>query len=94
MKDYISVSDAVNDLKKRGYDADFEFEKQNFCLYCEDLEMTLDPEDFHVDEVHRFQGNAGSDQNSILFAITSSTGVRGILVDQYTTHLAPLIEKI
>jgi hypothetical protein len=83
MKDYKSLGDALLDLKQRGYEADFDFEKENFCLYCEDLEVTLDPEEFHVDEVYKFQAEEGACSNSILFAITSTTGVKGILVDQY-----------
>jgi hypothetical protein len=83
MNEYKSIGDALADLKQRGYEADFDFEKEKFCLYCEDIEVTLDPEEFHVDEVYKFQSYAGAYRNSILFAITSTSGVKGILVDEY-----------
>lgn len=83
MNKYNSLGDALVDLKQRGYDADFDFGKEHFCLYGDDLEVTLDPEEFHVDEVYKFQSYAGSGKNSILFAISSITGVKGILVDEY-----------
>jgi hypothetical protein len=89
MKNYDSLNEALDDLRTRGYEADFDFGKQSFCLYCEDLEMTLDPEDFHVDEVYRFHRNSRSDKNAILFAITSSSGVRGVLVDEFAVNLDP-----
>ena len=81
MKNYESLVDALNDLKKRGYQADFATE--TVCLYCGDLDIRLDPEDFHVDEVYRFEGDSNPDDNSILYAISSSTGVKGTLVDSY-----------
>ena len=81
MKSYESITDALNDLRKRGYEADFE--TQTICLYCGDLDIRLDPEDFHVDEVYRFQGDSNPDDNAIIYAISSSTGVKGIIIDGY-----------
>lgn len=84
MKNYESLTDALNDLKKRGYEADFA--TQTVCLYCGDLDIRLDPEDFHVDEVYRFEGNSNPDDNSILYVISSSTGIKGTLVDSYGAY--------
>ena len=84
MKNYDSLVDALDDLRKRGYEADFSTE--TVCLYCEDLDIRLDPEDFHVDEVYRFEGDSNPDDNSILYAISSSTGVKGTLVDSYGAY--------
>ena len=81
MKNYESLVDALDDLRKRGYDADFS--TQAICLYCGDLDMRLDPQDFMVDEVYRFEGNSDPDDNVVLYAISSSNGVRGTLVDAY-----------
>ena len=93
MKEYQSLEDALIDLKQKGYQADFDFEKKQYCLYCEDLEITLDPEEFHIDEVHQFKSYAGSCNNRILFAITSATGVRGLLVDEYNITPAPVSQQ-
>lgn len=84
MKNYESLIDALDDLKKRGYEADFA--TQTVCLYCGDLDIRLDPEDFHVDEIYRFEGNSNPDNNTVLYAISSSTGVKGILVDAYGAY--------
>ena len=78
MKNYQSLTDTLCDLKKKGYDANFE--SQPFCLYCGDLDMRLDPEDFHVDEIYHFDGNS-SPENPAVYAISSTTAVKGILVD-------------
>ena len=84
MKNYESLIDALDDLRKRGYEADFA--TQTVCLYCGDLDIRLDPEDFHVDEVYRFEENSNPDDNSVLYAISSSTGVKGTLVDGYGAY--------
>ena len=84
MKNYQSLADALDDLKKRGYEADFA--TQTVCLYCGDLNIRLDPEEFNIDEVYRFEGDSNPDDNSVLYAISSSTGVRGTLVDSYGVY--------
>lgn len=81
MKNYETLVDALDDLRKRGYEADFA--TQTVCLYCGDLDIRLDPEDFHVDEVYRFENDSTPDDNSVLYAISSASGVRGTLVDAY-----------
>jgi len=88
MKNYESLVDSLNDLKKRGYTEDFE--TLQICLYCGDLDIRLNPEEFNVDEVYRFEGDSSPDDNSIVYAITSNTGVKGTLVDAYGAYSANL----
>ena len=80
MKNYQSPEDALNDLKKRGYDADFE--PQSNCLYCSNLDLRLYEEEFHLDEAYRFQGDSNTGDNTVVYALTSPTGVRGTIVDE------------
>lgn len=84
MKNYDFLVDALSDLKSRGYESDFATE--HFCLYCGDLDMRLDPEEFHVDEVYRFEDNSSPDDSSVLYAISSPLGVKGTLVDGYGAY--------
>jgi hypothetical protein len=79
MEKYKTPTDALNDLRKRGYEADFE--PQSNCLYCNSLDMRLNEEEFHIDEVHRFKGNSNPRDNSVVYAFTSPTGVKGTVVD-------------
>ncbi|MEP6750698.1 MAG: phosphoribosylpyrophosphate synthetase [Bacteroidota bacterium] len=83
MKNYESLIAALADLKSRGYDA--EFEAHPFCLYCGNIDIRLNPEQFSIDEAYRFEGKLGSDVNTILYAISSTTGVKGTLVDSNLT---------
>jgi hypothetical protein len=81
MKSYTTLSEAINDLKKRGYQEDFNL--QPHCVTCSSLNLQWNPERFTVDEFHRFEGMSNPDDNSIVFAITSDDGVKGTLVDAY-----------
>ena len=84
MKNYDSLAEALTDLKSRGYEQDFE--TQPNCLYCGDLDIRLDPEDFKVDEVYRFEGESSPDENTILYAISSSSGAKGTIAETYGTY--------
>lgn len=90
MKNYSSLSEAINDLKNRGYVEDFNLKRH--CLECKALSLQLSPEDFQVDEFYRFEGMSNPDDNSILFAISSNQGVKGVLVDAYGVYADNLTE--
>jgi hypothetical protein len=77
MTNYDSLSEASSDLKKKGYEDDFSAEP--FCLYCSDLDLRLDPEDFHIDEIDKVEGDTNpGGEGTALYAVSSSFGVKGI----------------
>ena len=92
MKSYTTLSEAINDLKKRGYKEDFNLRPT--CLECASLSLEIHPEDFVVDEFHRFEGMSNPDDNSIIFAISSKDGTKGTLVDAYGVYAENLTEPM
>jgi len=88
MKNFETLSDAISDLRKRGYEHDFNLRSE--WIECQPLNVQLKPTDFHVDEIHRFEGMNNPDDSAILFAIQSPTGVKGILVDAYGAYAESL----
>ncbi len=84
MENSKSLADALSDLRDRGYKTDFSIE--TFCLYCGDLDMRLNPEQFKVDEEYRFGGDDAHEEDTVLVAITSSNGIKGILVGSYGSY--------
>lgn len=92
MKDYRSLSEATNDLKARGYTEDFNV--QPTCIECTSLKLQWQPEDFTIDEFYRFEGMSNVDDNSIVFAISSKSGVKGVLVDAYGVYADNLSEAM
>jgi hypothetical protein len=83
-KNFETLSEALTDLRKRGYLHDFNLHSE--WIECQSLNLQLKPADFHVDEVYRFEGMNNPDDSSILFAIQSPTGVKGVLVDAYGAY--------
>jgi hypothetical protein len=92
MKTYNTVSEALSDLKRRGYVEDFNLTPH--CIECPSLNLQWSPENFSVDEFHRFEGMSNPDDNSIVFAISSSDGVKGTLVDAYGMYSENLTEPM
>lgn len=88
MKNYESLAEALKDLNRCGYVADFTTD--HICLYSHEFDIRLDPEDFHIDEVYEFERNAGRDAGKIVYAITSVTGVKGTLVGSTGTYIATI----
>jgi hypothetical protein len=91
-KHYASLSEATNDLKIRGYTYDFNLKGD--CVECPALKLRLTPEHFRVDEFHRFEGMSSTDDNSIVFAITSAGGAKGVLVDAYGVYASSLSDDM
>lgn len=88
MKNYINLVDALQDLKARGYINDFNLKPH--CVECVALNLQLHPEDFEIKEMYRFEGDSTPDDNSVLYAIESKDGVKGVMVDAYGTYAEAL----
>ena len=91
-KYYTSLSEATNGLRARGYTYDFNLKPD--CIECPSLQLRIIPERFVVDEFFRFEGMSSTDDNSIVFAISSETGMKGVLVDAYGVYASSLNENM
>ena len=79
MYQYASPSQAINDLRNRGYDKDFNLEEN--CLVCNNQKFKGD--EFEVREVYRFEGNSDPADESIVLGIESNNGLKGVFVSAY-----------
>ncbi len=85
MTTYTTLSEAINDLTKRGYTENFNIESD--CIVCSENTIRLRPEEFEIDEVYRFQEMSDLDNESILYAISSEeNNIKGLLVNAYGTY--------
>ncbi len=84
MKNFDNMVDAINDLKARGYDLDFNL-KENY-LECANTKRQLSPHEFDIMEVYRFEGMTNPSDSSILYAIQSHDGLKGVLVNAYGVY--------
>lgn len=76
---YASVSVALEELRKKGYTVDFNLEEN--CLVCGLEKFATD--DFEVAEVYRYEGDSNPDDESAVYGIISSSGLKGVLVTGY-----------
>jgi len=97
MKPYETLSEAINDLTKRGYV--FNFNLKQDCIECVENNINLHPDEFEIDEVYRFQEMSDVGDENILYAISSpKNNVKGILVNAFgiyaETASAELVAKL
>lgn len=81
MNRYSTLSTKINDLKKQGYTIDFKLTED--ALKSDNNEISYSEKDFIVDKVYRFEGMSNPSDNSILYAISTEDGKKGILIDGY-----------
>ena len=82
MENYETVVAALNGLKAKGYSLDFNiaFDK----IICNDTDICLNPHEFEITEVHRFEGDTNPDDEDIVYAIESKDGtIKGTMSSAY-----------
>lgn len=81
---YDTVSEALDKLKSRGYEYDFNLKGAR--LTCDQLNREWEKDKLSIDEVHRFEGDSDPADEAIVFAITTEDGTLGTFVDAYGTY--------
>jgi len=93
---YASEIDAIDDLRRRGYTANFQI-RDNTLSEVTSGRM-FRPGELAIVEHHRFEGASDPDDMSVVYAIESDDGVHGIVVDAFGTYadpaLADFLEKV
>jgi hypothetical protein len=96
MYTYDTVTEAVNDLKRRGYTIDFNVEFDR--IVCHETPVSLLPNEFEIVEIHRYEGYSNPDDEEVVYAIESKHGQKGILVDAFGLYAddvsSEMIEKL
>ena len=92
MRDCQNLVEALNDLKARGYENDFNLKP--FCVECASLQLQLHPEDFEIKETYRFEGMSNPDDSSVVYAIESLSGIKGVMVDAYGVYAEALTPEM
>lgn len=87
-----TLSQRMNELKSEGYTMDFKLTETH--LQTTDDKNSFGEDDFIVDKVYRFEGMSNPSDNSILYAITTTDGVKGTLVDGYGISGGQVSKKI
>ncbi len=82
---YDTLTAAVEDLDKRGYEYDFSLAPDG--IECKSLDLFLMPEEFEIDEFYRFEGMTDPGDSAVIYAISSPVGnLKGVLIDAYGAY--------
>ena len=85
MKTYDTVTEALKDLKLRGFTIDFNiaFDK----IICSENKICLNPNEFEITEVYRFEGDTDPGDENVVYAIESKDGTaKGTMSSAYGTY--------
>jgi hypothetical protein len=87
MKLYTNMVEAIQELKKRGFTANFEFLNQAFRDV--DSGRTFKADELAIVEHYRFEGTSDPDDMSVVYAIEVDGGPKGIIADAYGLYANP-----
>jgi len=94
MENYASPDDALSELRKKGYEADLNFETDPYGLYSGDLDIRLNPEAYHVDKTMQIDDPSHPGESETVYAISTSSGVKGTLVDVHGSDTISMLETL
>ena len=75
---YATVSEAINQLQKKGFTIDFNL-KENSIVHHDEKFHT----NFEIVDIYRYEGDSDPADEAVVYAIQSITGLKGILVTGY-----------
>ncbi|AGC75542.1 hypothetical protein LX97_00236 [Nonlabens dokdonensis] len=92
---YETVTEATQDLQKKGYTIDFDLVEDG--VHSKDLKKEWKAGEIDVVEFYRFEGMTNPGDNMILYALECKDGSKGLLLDAYGADVAisrEMIEKL
>jgi len=93
---YTNMAEAIEELRKRGFTANFEFLDQTF----QDVNSgrTFMADELTIVEHYRFEGASDPDDTSVVYAIESNDGLKGIVADAFVLYanadIGGFLEKV
>lgn len=86
-----TMTACVNKVVLDGYTDSFKVTKQG--LYSTAKDQLFKPEEVKVINFYRFEGESDPGDNSIMYVIETSNGLKGTLVDAYGPYADELVNK-
>lgn len=80
MRAYISIDEALGDLKSRGFSIDFTIKRDS--IYIEPMNLGFESGEFHIIEYYRFRGISDVENYSMVYAIETNSGFKGVLIGE------------
>ncbi|MEH6408836.1 MAG: phosphoribosylpyrophosphate synthetase [Leeuwenhoekiella sp.] len=89
---YSSLSVAIEDLQKKGYDTDFNLVDEG--IESKHHKKTWPAEKIEVESAFRFEGMTDPGDNSVLYVINTHDGTKGLLVDAYGAYSGQISKEM
>jgi len=91
--EYNTLVEALADLKEKGFTHDFNI--HNSSLRSTNADITLNPNDFEIVKVIRFEGMTDPGDNSVLYAIKSNKhDIKGTFINAYGVYSDAIPEEL
>jgi len=74
---YNSVSEALNDLKEKGYITDFNLQEDA---------IAKNPKQYEIQHVYRYEGDSNPDDEAVVYGIQSQAGEKGVFVTGFSAN--------
>ena len=93
MHNYDTVVAAINGLKERGFTIDFNlsFDK----LTCHHNNICLNPSEFEITEMHRFEGETNPSDEDVVYAVESKDKkIKGVVTSAFGLYADSLSNEM
>ena len=84
-----TLAGAIDDLARRGFTESLAVVGNELCTTK--MQKIFRPDEVVIREYRRFEGVSDPDDMSIVYAIETEGGIRGILVDAYGVYADPAV---
>lgn len=74
---YASVSEALEELNKKGFVNDFNLQDEN---------IKKNPHQYEIVHIYRYEGNTNPDDEAVVYGIKSSSGEKGVFVAGFSAN--------
>lgn len=90
---YETVTQAVSGLAERGYKVNLNLSSDR--LTADGHAIGLNPNEFNIDEIHRFEGDTDPGDEMVVYAISAeSIGMKGVLVNAFGVYSDQISDEL
>lgn len=92
---YNTLTEATHSLKERGFDREFSVD-ENIKLFStndDGKNPSYSPDEVKVVEFHRFEGMSDPNDMTIIYALETRGGERGVLIDAFGAYSDEKIDE-
>ena len=82
---YSTVSEALNDLKNKGFTLDFNLHKET---------IIKNPNQFQIKHIYRYEGNTDPDEEATVYGLDSNSGEKGVFVSGYSANSNDEVDRV